>query len=762
MRPGGADVLRAWCAALAAAMPVSGAAAAEDALPPLKLPTIEIIGTTPLPGIGLPLRQVPANVQSATGEQMARQHGSNVGGFLEQNLGSVNINDTQNSPFQPDVNFRGFTASPVLGTPQGLSVFMDGVRINEAFGDIVNWDLIPQAAIAGMNIIPGSNPVFGLNTLGGALAITTKDGVQFPGAAARAYGGSFGRKAFEFESGGQAARYDYFVAGNLFDEAGWAEHNPSRVHQLFAKTGYQDGVTDVHFSLTYADTKLEGNQTLPLSFMSNRKQAYTFPDITENNVAFFNLTGSRFLRDDLLLAGNLYYRRLSSSIFNSNINDAFDVTAPAGPGNPPASNAVNDVGESRPGGAVQLTSRRKMAGHDNQLTVGLSYDRGDTRFKQFEQEATIAPDRSTASAAPRALETDLRATTRYYGLYLTDTFSVSDRVDLTFAGRHNRATLELDDQLGTALNGDHRFQRFNLAAGLTYNPRAALTTYLSYNEGMRVPTPVELSCADPNAPCSLPNAFAADPPLKAVVSKTWETGARGKWGSDVHWSAALFRSDLQDDIQFISSGGGVNAGFFQNVGRTRREGLELGVDGKVGALTLSAHYARIDATFETPLILNSPNNSTAQPLSCPSCSEIAVNPGDRLPGIPRHLLKLRAEYDVTAKASVGISLLAQSRQYARGDENNQDSNGPVPGFALWNIDGRYQIERSWEVFGRIDNVFDRRYETFGVLGRNVFTGPDNTFDASGASWRSEQFRAVGAPRGVWIGVAYRFKAAPKN
>src|SRR5581483_8406880 len=224
--------------------------------------------------------------------------------------------------------------------------------------------------------------------------------------------------------------------------------NPSRVHQLFAKTGYQDGATDVHFSLTYADTKLEGNQTLPLSFMSNRKQAYTFPDITENNVAFFNLTGSRFLRDDLLLAGNLYYRRLSSNIFNSNINDAFDVTAPAG--------------------------------HDNQLTVGLSYDRGDTRFKQFEQEATIAPDRSTASAAPRALETDLRATTRYYGLYLTDTFSVSDRVDLTLAGRHNRATLELDDQLGTVLNGDHRFQRFNPAAGLTYNPSPALTTYLSY------------------------------------------------------------------------------------------------------------------------------------------------------------------------------------------------------------------------------------------------------------------------------------------
>ena len=96
--------------------------------------------------------------------------------LFEKNVQSVDINEAQGNPSQTDINYRGFTASPLLGTPQGLSVFLDGVRINEPFGDVVNWDLIPQAAISTIQLIPGSNPTFGLNTLGGAIAVTTKNG----------------------------------------------------------------------------------------------------------------------------------------------------------------------------------------------------------------------------------------------------------------------------------------------------------------------------------------------------------------------------------------------------------------------------------------------------------------------------------------------------------------------------------------------------------------------------------------------------------
>lgn len=188
---------------------------------------------------------------------------------------------------------------------------------------------------------------------------------------------------------------------------------------------------------------------------------------------------------------------------------------------------------------------------------------------------------------------------------------------------------------------------------------------------MRVPTPVELACADPNAPCSLPNAFSSDPPLKAVVARTIEVGARGSLLGRISFNAAIFRTNLDDDIQFISSGGGAtSAGFFQNVSQTRREGFELSANGKTGRLALSAHYMYLDATFQVSLILNSPNNSTAAPLSCAACTEIQVAPGDRIPAIPRHTLKLRLEY-LGADYSVGINAVGQSSQFARGDENNQ-------------------------------------------------------------------------------------------
>ena len=252
-------------------------------------------------------------------------------------------------------------------------------------------------------------------------------------------------------------------------------------------------------------------------------------------------------------------------------------------------------------------------------------------------------------------------------------------------------------------------------------------------------------------------SLAADPALKAVVSKTVELGARGRAATALGWSAAVFRTELHDDIQFISSGGGAtSAGYFQNVGQTRRQGLELGLDGQGGPLRFSAHYSLIAPTFQTPLTLNSPSNSTAAALSCPTCTDIQVQPGNRIPGIPRQILKLRAELATGAGAAFGANLLAQSSQTARGDENNRDIHGPVPGFAVVNLDARYAFAPGWEVFAKVNNLFDRRYATFATLGQNVFTGPGNSFDSSGASWRNEQFRSVGAPRGVWVGVNCRF------
>jgi len=304
--------------------------------------------------------------------------------------------------------------------------------------------------------------------------------------------------------------------------------------------------------------------------------------------------------------------------------------------------------------------------------------------------------------------------------------------------------------LEPALNGDHTSKRLNPAADLNFNPTPELSTYVSYSEGMRAPTPVELTCADPLAPCRLPNNFLADPPLEKVVSKTMEAGARGRWSEALGWNASIYRTDLNDDIIFISSGGAVNAGFFQNAGKTRRQGVELGMHGRINRLSLAANYGFIDATFESALTLNSPVNSSADP----GTGDIQVSPGNKVPGIPEHSIKLRLEYDFTEAVSVGTNVMYLSSQYARGDENNQDANGKIPGYTVVNLDARYQFNKQLMFFGRITNLFDEEYETLGVLGENFFNGPGRTFDAGNVT--VEQFRSTGAPRGMWVGVKYDF------
>ena len=440
---------------VATLLPAGYLRAAENPATELEAPTVEVVGTTPLAGIGVPINQVPANVQAVSGIEISKQNSLSIADFLTQNMGSVSFTNSNVNPFQPDVNFRGFTASPLLGTTQGLSVFQDGVRINEAFGDTVNWDFIPQSAISGITLIPGSNPVFGLNTLGGALSVQTKSGFEYPGTSIQAYGGSFGRRAAEFESGGHGQNVDYFVTANTFEENGWREHSPSRVNQLFAKTGYQDATTDIDLSFTGANNALQGTQAVPLSMLGSPKQAYTWPDINDNKLVFLNLKGSHFLTDEKLLAGNVYYRKVDSHGFNSNVNDNFDPLNPTGPGTTSAQNIIADTHQIGTGGAVQMTLLGDVLKHKNSFTAGASVDHGETDFSQFTQDADFSADRGTASNLPIELTTHVKSTNTYYGLYLTDTYALMDSLHVTASGRYNYATVKLADQLGTALNGDH-------------------------------------------------------------------------------------------------------------------------------------------------------------------------------------------------------------------------------------------------------------------------------------------------------------------
>lgn len=738
--------LRPVVLAVAGVISIISQSHAENKAEVMELGTIEVVSTTPLPSLGTPLNQVPSNVQVGSSKQISQQESLNLAEFMDNNLGSVNTSNSVGNPYQMDVSYRGFTASPILGSAIGLSVFLDGVRFNEPFGDIVNWDLISTNAIGSINLIPGSNPLFGLNTLGGALAVNTKSGSSFPGVKATVSAGSWGRRAAEFEAGGEDKSHnlDYFVAGNIFHEDGWRDHSSIDVRQIFSKVGWHDDKSDLDLSVALADNTMEGTQSLPLSMLNNPKQAYTWPDFIKNKLAMISLKGSHFITDDKLVAGNVYYRMSNANSFNSNAQSLTD-----------ASNVISKTNQDGFGGSLQFSLLANLMGHKNQFTVGGSADFGRVTYSQDKLLANLFNFRIITEPS-NILQGNVRLKTSsdYYGLYATDNFSINNQLNMTLSGRYNVAKVDLSgssdpDGTGTdigSLNGNHEFKRFNPAIGFNYNPSKNLGFYAGYDEGMRAPTPVELSCADPARPCSLPTGFNSDPNLAMVVAKTWEGGVRGKLSQNVSWNAGVYSTLTSNDIQFIASPNSQVRGYFQNVGETQRRGLELGLSGKFDKLTLAANYGFVDATYQSAFLVGSGSNSATM-----ADGSINVLKGDRIPGIARQTLKIRAAYDIAPTWDVGGNIIFASGQYAHGDENNQDINGMIPGYAVLNLDTHYVINQNWKVFAKVNNVFDKEYATFGQLGRNIYAGGND-----------EQFRTPAAPRAGWIGVTYEFGTNPSH
>lgn len=763
-----------------AGLGISYGAWAEDAADAVTTKKIEVISTTPLEGIGLPIEQVPANIQRVDGEEMRQQRSTTIADFMNQNMVGVNINETQNNPFQPNVNFHGFTASPLLGTPQGLSVFQDGIRINEPFGDVVSWDLIPMNAIDSMTLVPGSNPVYGLNTLGGSISLLTKSGRTHQGGAIEAEAGSWDRRSLSGEYGGVLDNgVDYFFAANNFNENGWRDASPSEVNQLFGKVGWQNETTDIHLSVTAADNDLIGNGLVQKEFLDAQdwESINTKPDQTKNKMVFVNLDGSHWLNDTTMFSGNVYYRHARTNTLNGDINDDIDPDNPAFNLADCVPGADEDDAEISCGGALnrsssdragygftaQMTFADDLFGHANQLVTGVGYDHGRTRFSQSSEFGTINAGRGVDPIGVESEEAavQLHGVSKTWSLYATDTLSLTEIVHLTLSGRYNHTKVENRDGLVAppdpeSLTADHSFNRFNPAIGLSFTPTQTFSFYGSYNEGSRAPTSIELGCANPDVPCKLPNAMAGDPPLDMVVSKTWETGARGKLSQAMGWSASLYRTENTDDIQFIAANS-QGAGFFDNVGKTRRVGLDLGLDGAAGKFRWFAGYSYIKATYQSNFGLVSEANSSAVDTDGDGETDtIFVSSGDEIPGIPNHQFKLRGEYQATPQWMIGTNIIAFSDQYAVGNENNnhQGEGGKIGGYAVVNLDTRYQFANSgWQVFAKVNNVFDREYYSAGMLGESFFT-PGGVFD--GGDDHFQPLYAPGAPRAGWIGVRYEF------
>ena len=758
------SVLAQAALASLAGLMASPAAWAQTAPATTTLPQVEVIRVTPVPGLGVPKDQIPGNVQTASDQKLRDAQSLNMPDFLAGQMPSVSIYEIQGNPYQLDVNYRGFSASPLLGTPQGLSVFLDGVRVNEPFGDVVNWDLIPRGALASITLMPGSNPLFGLNTLGGAIALQTKNGLTHPGTEAEVSTGSFGRVTVDLAHGQKLGEsHHLFMAASSFQEDGWRDFSPSRVHQLFGKVGGSGGPLTWDLSAAYGKTKLTGNGAAPESFLElGRKRVYTTPDITRNDALLVTLQSAFKLSEAQSISGTVYVRRVDTKTLNGDLNDDYD---------PPAvteSGVENRTQSKQRGEGLAVQWNLQDASH--RLAVGASYDRSRTTFQQTEAEGDLDENRGVIPEEDAEIDALLRGKTATTSLFATDTWALSPDMHLTLSGRYNRTRVQTIDDgratlgLPTALDNDYRYTKFNPAVGMTFKLSPAMTLYGGVSQGNRAPSPIELGCSDPNNACVLPNALQADPPLNQVVSRTLEAGLRGNLAG-VRWNVSGYSTRNRDDILFISNS--LAAGYFTNFGRTQRQGLELDASGSLSLATASIDwgvaYSLLKATYESPACIVSESNSSAETsAACTGDDEIEVRAGDRIPGLPRHSLKLNLGVRPTESVRIGAQLAAFSGQYVRGNENNQHAPdgveffgaGSIPKYAVLNLTGEWRFAPGWELFGRINNVLNKKYTSGGLLAENAFDA-NGTLQAP-ADWRNEQFVTPGAPRSAWVGVRWNF------
>jgi iron complex outermembrane receptor protein len=773
----------------------SSASADEDTSAPPTLPGIVVIGTTPVPGLMIDADKVPGNVQSLSASDLRQDGTSSIITGLSNHLGSVNINDTLADPFQPDIVYRGFEASPVLGTPQGLAVYQNGVRINEAFGDTVNWDLFPDIAIDRVDLV-SANPLYGLNALGGALSVTMKNGFTFQGVDGELSGGSFNQRQGAAEFGYNNGVFGFYAAARILNQDGWRLFSQDSIHQYYADVSLHEGGAKIDLSYTRANNYLYGQGEAPVQSLAiNPENVFTGPQNNFNTLDFVTLNGSYSFSDTLAMQTVLYSRNFRQTVANGDNSDytgctgAFAGSLCQGDGLTPLTNATgglipditnggatiigqNDferIDSQGWGGSLQLTDTRQLFEHGNNFAVGATFDTAQSNFYSgtivgvLNSELTVLPSPYTVYTPENSVDSngdevsatpvDLNANDKYYGFYLTDAFDVTSQLTVTASTRYNIAKVNLVDQRGTNLTGDNRFTHLNPAVGATYKLTPLVTAYAGYSTNNRAPTASEIECSNPLQPCLLPTNLAGDPPnLRQVISHTIELGLRGHVAaSDSHlsWNASAFRTDLDDDIYGISTS--ISTGFFQNIGSTRRQGFEAGMNYQGEQWSAYAQYSYIDATFRSPLTLNSPSNPFQD-----ADGNIHVVPGDTLPLIPKNRLKVGADVTPLHNWSVGASVNVVSSEFYKGDESNQ--NAPLPGYHPVTLRTSYRVNKQVEFFANVQNLFDERYSTVGLFSDPTgVDAPGIPADAQSNDPRVDnRFQSPAMPRAYFGGIRVSF------
>jgi iron complex outermembrane recepter protein len=771
-----------WLLSLVAAMNciaqgVDGAtASAPDSAPAtVSLPPVNVIGASPLIGSGIDRDTVPAQTHVLTSRDLTRDGTPNAVGALNQQLGGVTLDSASGNQFQPTFFYHGFQASPLQGTPQGIAVYMNGMRFNQPFGDTVDWDLIPDIAINRIDVV-GANPVFGLNALGGALNVMLKSGFDYQGFEADLSGGSFRQVQGEFQYGVRDGNTSLYVAGNALHQDGWRDLQTSALQNFYGDAGWRGQRAEVHANVNFAHSILNGPGTSPVELLAaDRRAQFTAPNQISNNYVATSVNGTFDISETASLQGIAYYRYFHQTVVNGNApadapcadgsglmcSDSGVSTTTGGvpipdflDGGPYSELDTQSTNTNAYGVAAQYTNTDRLFGLRNHFVTGLSFDGAHNGFGAISYLGGLSsPGRAFVGpgvvidepGSNSPVSANIANST--YGVYFADTLTLNPDAALTLSGRYNAARVRLSDQNGGDLSGNHNYDHFNPALGMTYRVTPWMTAYGGYAVTNRAPTPAELSCAGPENSCSLANFFVGDPDLQQVIAHTVEAGVRGTFalaaGASLTYGLAYFHTDLDNDIAFINSDTQGRA-FFANIGQTRRQGIDASLEFDSDRWHAYFAYSHIDASYQTTFTEASGDNPAADP-----DGNVTVNRGNKLPGIPANQVKFGAYFKVTPGWTIGGVGIAASNAYLFGDEANLTPK--LPGYFTLNLSTTYQVNKNVQVFAWANNITNTRYYTFGT-----FAPTSSVYLVEAPNATDPRSYSPAAPASVFGGVRITF------
>jgi outer membrane receptor protein involved in Fe transport len=617
----------------------------------------------------------------------------------------VSVYDDLGSPSKLNLSTRGFNVGPVVGLPPGVSVFLDGVRQNEPDAAQVNFDLLPLQHVKRIELLSGAGALLGPNSLGGAINLITRRGESPFEAEVELSGGSFGAYGAAGSVAGVSRAGDYYVAAEYQRAEGWRRATRAESYSAFTNLGRLGPERGVRFQAFGATSYAETAGSLPGSvFATAPRTNFTAGDFEDLDLLQIGLSGYAPIGPGRGSA-SFWYRRHNAERFN--VNQAPDPDA-------------RGFSENRTfGGNAEWQWAPAVGRPTLVLRAGIdgAASSVDVRLRE---EGQAVPERT--------LTTDVHSPSWDLAGYATADFAVGPAT-LSAGFRFDYIEVRFEPKvLGEqpAEAGDsatHLFRRLSPRGGVRFQLSPGISAYASLGQSFRAPAILELACADEGAPCPLPFALGDDPPLEPVVATTYELGARWTRGT-LSLDAAVYRTDVRDDIGFIASEQALLSGYFANIGGTRREGIELSAEARLrDGHTMYVGYALTRASFRTEAEVFSirsdhdfaPGGPSPSPLF--GANEVAV--GDRLPLAPEHQIRLGAALVLGAGLEAGVDGRHTGSQWLRGDEANETE--PLDGY--FTVDVRLSWERrAWSVAAIVTNALDARKPTFGTFNLNRSTG----------------------------------------